>query len=203
MLEWILRRLKQAQRVDRIIVATSDNAGDDAIVRYCIDAKVSYFRGSVENVAERLCAAAEWFGVEEFVRISGDSPLIVPKIVDDVIALYRGSEVDVVTNVQRRTFPKGLSVEAIRVSALRRAQTMMQPGEAEHVTPVFYRRPQDFRIVNLTSGHEWGAIQLAVDTIDDFALVERIIAAMSRSTGALELEELVILRERCLAGAPV
>jgi spore coat polysaccharide biosynthesis protein SpsF len=146
-----------------------------------------------------LLATTEWARVDAFVRICGDSPFVDPIVVDKVIELFDVADVDLATNILVRTFPKGLSVEAIHVSALRRAQALMTDAEREHVTPAFYRCPQSFRIVGLTSGHDWGAIQMSIDTADDFLLAERMMAALERSFDRIALTELVQLRQRCLA----
>ncbi|HEX5425733.1 MAG TPA: NTP transferase domain-containing protein [Candidatus Acidoferrales bacterium] len=198
MLVHLFHRLRMAKRVDEIVVATSTENDDDAIVRLCGEIGVRHFRGPLDDVAERLAQAAEEASAAAFVRISGDSPLICPNIVDAVIALYEMEDVDLATNVQARTFPKGLSVEAIRIDALRRAQKLMRLGDAEHVTPPFYRHASQFRIVNLASGHDWGAVQMSVDTPEDFALTERMLQEMGTSTAVLEVDDLIALRERCL-----
>jgi spore coat polysaccharide biosynthesis protein SpsF len=194
----VIDRLNLAKHVKEIIVATSTARDDDAIAALCADMGVKCRRGPLDDVAERLAQTAEDARADAFVRINGDSPLMCPGIVDAVIGLYEAEHVDLATNVQTRTFPKGLSVEAIRVDALRRAQRMMRPGEAEHVTPPFYRHASEFRIANLTSGHDWGAVQMSVDTPKDFALIEKMFQEMGTSTAGLEVDELIPLRERCL-----
>jgi spore coat polysaccharide biosynthesis protein SpsF len=200
MLALLLERLRLAKRAGEIIVATSTAADDDAIARFCEGIGVKCFRGPLDDTAERLAQAAESAGAEAFVRINGDSPLISPAVVDAVIELYETQDVDLATNVQIRSFPKGQSVEMIRVEALRRAQAMMQAGEAEHVTPAFYRRAADFRIVNLASGHDWATIQMSVDTPEDFALAEKMVGEMGAPTAVLAVEDLIALRERCMSG---
>ena len=199
MLARLLDRLKVAKRVDEIMVATSTATDDDSIAQFCADIRVQCFRGPLDDVAERLAQATESVRSRAFVRINGDSPLISPAVVDAVIELYETQDVDLATNVQTRSFPRGQSAEVIRAEALRRARKMMQAGEAEHVTPAFYRRASDFRIANLTSGHDWGAIQMSVDTPDDFALTGKMFRAMGSSTAVLAVEDLIALRERCLA----
>ena len=200
MLMLVLDRLKLAKRAGEIIVATSTAADDDSIARFCADIGVQCFRGPLDDVAERLARAAERAGAEAFVRVNGDSPLMSPAIVDAMIELYETQDVDLATNVQTRSFPRGQSAEVIRVAALRRAQKMMQAGEAEHVTPAFYRCVSDFRIVNLASGHDWGTIRMSVDTPEDFALAEKMVGEMGASTAVLAVEDLVALRERCMSG---
>jgi spore coat polysaccharide biosynthesis protein SpsF len=198
MLAHLIDRLKMAKRVDDIVVATSTGSDDDAVAGLCDGMGVRCFRGPLDDVAGRLAQAAGEAGAGAFVRVSGDSPLMCPGIVDAVIALYEAGDVDLVTNVQVRTFPKGLSVEAIRIDALRRAQKMMRPGDAEHVTPPFYRHPDEFRIVNLASGHDWGAVQMSVDTVEDFVLTEKMFQEMGASTAVLDVGDLIALRERCM-----
>ena len=175
MLGWVSERVRAARRVTGIVVATSADASDDPVAAFCRQHTIDCFRGSLNEVAARLVAAAEWANTGAFVRVSGDSPLLSPDIIDDIIALFECARPDLATNVQLRTFPKGMSAEAISVEGLRRARAMMRPGEEEHVTGTFYRCPERFRIVNLTSGHDWGAIQMSVDTAEDFSLVEQML----------------------------
>lgn len=201
MLGALINRLAQARSISSIVIATSDGMDDDAITDFCRTTRTACFRGPLDNVAMRLADAAQDAGATAFARVSGDSPFMDPDLVDAVVALFERQEVDLATNVQVRTFPKGQSVEVVRVDALRRAQGMMAPGEAEHVTPVFYRRPHDFRIANLTSGHDWGAIQMSVDTPEDLMLAERMTAAVRREPGRYDVARLVALRARCLAEA--
>ncbi|MGB8182595.1 MAG: NTP transferase domain-containing protein [Stellaceae bacterium] len=199
MLAWLIERLAAARRLSGLAVATSDARDDDAVARYCDGAGVRCFRGPLDDTAERLARVSEALGAESFVRVSGDSPFMDPAIVDLVVAQF-GDGIDLASNVLKRTFPKGMSVEVVRLTALRRAQTMMRPGEAEHVTAVFYRRPEAFHIVGVESGRDWGGVQLAVDTEADFALASRVAAAMERGR-SYGLAELVALRAACLAGA--
>jgi spore coat polysaccharide biosynthesis protein SpsF len=201
MLGALIGRLAQASSISAIMIATSDRMDDDAIADFCTTTRTACFRGALDNVAARLADAAHDAGATAFARVSGDSPFMDPDLVDAVVALFERSDVDLATNVQERTFPKGQSVEVVRVDALRRAQAMMAPGEAEHVTPVFYRRSDDFRIANLASGRDWGTIQMSVDTPQDWALAERMMAAMRREPGRYDVARLVALRERCLADA--
>ena len=195
LLSRVLERVTHAQRVTRAIVATSSEPSDDAIERFCEAEGISCFRGALDDVAERCRQAAEHQAADAFVRISGDSPLIAPELIDQAIGLYDGAKLDLATNVMERSFPKGMSVEVIRVAALRRAQAMMVDGEAEHVTPPFYRRPDDFRIVNLSSGQAWGAVQLSIDTQDDFVMIEQIIAAAGDRLSDCTVADLVKLRQ--------
>ena len=201
MLGWVNERLRAAHRVTRIVVATSTTTSDDPVLAFCRHNAIDCFRGSLDDVAARLAAAAVWANSNAFVRVSGDSPLISPDVIDDIIALFECARPDLATNVQLRTFPKGMSAEAIGLEGLHRARATMRPGEEEHVTGPFYRCPERFRIVNLTSGQDWGSIQLSVDTAQDLSLAEQVLLRGAGRDAHMGVAELVDLRARCLAGA--
>jgi spore coat polysaccharide biosynthesis protein SpsF len=176
MLRWIVDRLESIDGANGVVIATSDQPHDDSIAKWCDEQALGCYRGSLENVAGRMIAAARARSAEAFVRISGDSPLIDPALVAHAIRLFELDEVDLVTNVQTRTFPKGFSVEVIRIAPLE--QTLARHGsgdDREHVTTALYRHPGDLRIVNFTSGMPVGDVQLSVDTEDDFKKVEWVL----------------------------
>jgi spore coat polysaccharide biosynthesis protein SpsF len=117
-----------------------------------------------------------------------------PALVSHALKLFEPGTSDLVTNVQVRTFPKGLSVEVIRTQSLVDQLDRVGRGDdREHVTTVFYRHPEHVRITNFESGTDAGAIQLSVDTEDDLRNVERLLAYMgprSRPMGWRQIIEL-------------
>ena len=52
------------------------------------------------------------------MRITGDNPLIDPKIVNNAIEQYSNSNCDYLTNSRDRTFPNGTEVEIFSFDAL-------------------------------------------------------------------------------------
>jgi spore coat polysaccharide biosynthesis protein SpsF len=176
MLGWIVDRLKSIDGSDGVIIATTVQPHDDSIAKWCDEQDLACYRGPLDDVAGRLIGAARACSANAFVRISGDSPLMDPALVAHAIRLFELDEVDLVTNVQTRTFPNGFSVEVIRIAPLER--TLARHGSAddrEHVTTALYRHPGDLRIVNFTSGMPVGDVQLSVDTEDDFRKVEWVL----------------------------
>lgn len=58
-LENIVFRLEQAQNLDEIIVATSEEESDNIIADYCKNEGISCYRGDLNKVADRFLGAAE------------------------------------------------------------------------------------------------------------------------------------------------
>lgn len=186
-------RIKLCRNVGPIIVATSDCCADDAIAMICEQEGIRHFRGSLDDVAGRMLSTADSVDAKAFVRLSGDSPFIDPKLVDVLSSIFQITQCDIATNVQLRTFPKGQSVEVVSVKALRKVYKNLDASDREHVTTYFYRHTNDHTIVNITSGEDMGEVQLSVDTPQEFVMAERLIATLPYPlaiTGWKELAEL-------------
>ena len=144
----VLKRVLRSNLVERTIIATSSKKTDDKLTDYLSDKKISFYRGSLENVAERMLGCAKKLGAEEFIRINGDSPLIDPMIIDKAILLNKKDNYDLCTNVLTRTFPKGQSVEIIKTEILNKHIKSFSKTEKEHVTEFFYKNANKFKIKN-------------------------------------------------------
>ena len=194
LLEYLLDRLRHYGRLKTIIVATSTEAIDTPIADYAAAQGVVCHRGSLNNVAKRLLNAAEEHALDVFVRISADSPLLDTTIVNGCLERFLGTDCDLVTNIHPRTFPCGQSVEVIRRDSLARAHLeMSEPEDFEHVTRLFYRQANRYRIENIESDTEFPSMHLAVDTPEDWQTCTAILRAMQRPHWDYGLEEVVQL----------
>jgi spore coat polysaccharide biosynthesis protein SpsF len=165
----VLDRIKLAQRAGHLIVATTDRPIDAPIVAFAAAEGVACFRGPTHDVAGRALACAESVGVSTFVRISGDSPFIDPSLLDSMMAQHDLAEAEITTNLHPRSFPPGISIEIVEVSAMRKLIAICSsPEEREHVTLHFYRNANNYRIANYASPVEQqDNVSLVVDTEDD------------------------------------
>ena len=177
LLQWTIDRVKTVKIKTDIVVATSTEITDDVIYRYCISNNINCYRGSLKNVILRFIETCNNYKASTFIRICGDSPIIDPKIIDEAIKISEENNFDVITNVAKRTFPKGQSVEIIKLSALKKLyEERLTPNEKEHVTAGFYNRKDKFSILNFESNEEkFCNMQLSVDTYQDFKKIEYLI----------------------------
>jgi len=197
MLTYLLERLARLSHDSPVVVATSTETSDDPVAAYCADTGTRCVRGPLDDVAARFLLAIEETGVDGFARISADSPLIDPAILDRALSLFAETGADLVTNVMPRSFPKGMSVEVIGSDAFRRARAeMTEAGDIEHVTPVFYRHPGDWQIEAFTHDPSLAAINLSVDTPEDFSAFERIVSHMDKPHWSYGLDDILALRAR-------
>lgn len=177
MLERVVVRLREAQLIDEIIVATTANAADDAIVTACDALGVSVSRGSEDDVLGRFANAIRQREPAACVRVSADSPFVDPEVCDMVIRRFMEADppVDYASNKLQPSFPLGLDVEVFSRGALMRAdRDAREPFERSHVTVFMYQHPALFRLLPVTNDVDLHEMRWTVDTPDDLAFAREV-----------------------------
>jgi spore coat polysaccharide biosynthesis protein SpsF (cytidylyltransferase family) len=85
LLGYLVERLTYARTVSGIVVATTTNPRDVAIVEEARKLGVECFRGSETDVLERYVQAAKANDAEIVVRVTGDNPFTDPCSIDRVV----------------------------------------------------------------------------------------------------------------------
>lgn len=174
-LELLLTRLVRSQSIDQVIVATTINSIDDCIEQLAQELGFETFRGSENDVLERLYTAAEIYGGDIIVRITGDCPLVDPAIVDSIVGLYKIGNVDYVSNTNPPTFPDGLDVEVFSFSALQRTHLEADTrSQREHVTQ-YIRESDTFSRLNFQAEHDHSELRWTLDEEADFRVIQEIV----------------------------
>lgn len=175
----VVARVGAAERIDAVVVATSDLPGDDAIEALAGAHGWTCVRGSEQDVLSRFDAAVRESGADIVVRVTSDCPLFSPRILDEMLAAFDSETTDYMsTNLPERTFPVGLDCEVMRADALLTASAeATDPYDREHVTPFLYRNPDRFRIAGHAAPRRMEDIRITLDTPEDFARLEALVAA--------------------------
>ena len=181
-LYYVINQLKHCKSIEKIIVATTTLQEDDKIAQFCIDNKISYFRGDSKNVLERHYICAEKFSLSKIIRMPSDKPLLDPEVVDEIVEIFNSNSFDYVTNFLPSTFPGGTEVEVLSFSSLKKSwEKAMLPSEKEHVTSYIYNHRDDFRIFNVVNSENLSNFRWAVDRIEDLRLVREIVSKIRKN----------------------
>ncbi len=174
-----VERTRRAATLDEVIVATTEEPADDAVVALCRARGYSCTRGSQDDVLDRYYHAAHHHHADVVVRITSDCPLIEPGIIDRAVRAFRANPCDYASNtLPPRNYPRGLDVEVFRFDALARAWREDQnPAWREHVTPYIYRHPELFKLQAVSNDVDYSHMRWTVDTPEDLAFVRKIYEA--------------------------
>lgn len=173
----VVNRLSHSKLCNKIVIATTTEPEDDKVESYCVENNFPYYRGSSENVLSRYYEAAKVFGAEIIIRITSDCPLIDPDIIDKMLEqfLSEKSNIDYMSNVFPRTFPRGLDTEIFTSEALEKSfNNAIKQNELEHVTPYIYQHPEIFKIKNFANDKDLSFHRWTVDTSEDYELIKSI-----------------------------
>lgn len=182
----IVERARAASKINDVIVATSDDPSDDPISKFCEEFGVPCFRGSERDVLDRFYQAALSRPAESVVRITGDCPLLDPQVVNHVIDGFLKQRVDYASNTILPTYPDGLDVEVMLLSALERAwKEAREPYEREHVTP-YLRTAEQFTRLSIAhpSGKSFGNLRWTLDEPKDYRFIRSVYDHLSSTCGS-------------------
>lgn len=177
MLQLQIKRIKRCKLINQIVIATTTNPDDYKIEKLAKKLKVTCFRGSEKDVLDRYYQAAKKYRATIIVRITGDNPVIDPKIICQLIKLFQTNKVDYVSNTRVQSFPIGMNAEVFSINALTSAWRGAKSAyDREHVTSFIYNPKSNFKLKDLIAKKSVRRpdLRLTVDKQADFKLVKAI-----------------------------
>ena len=175
-LKRVIQQVKKSKIVKKIVVATSKNNKDKAILKFCKREKVECYAGNLNNVVSRFNYIVKRNSYPAFLRVCADSPFLDSKLIDKFITIFKKNNFDILTNVQKRSFPKGQSIEIFGSSFfLKNYKMIKSKKDKEHVTTYFYKNSKLFNIKNITNKKNLSSINMSIDTMKDFLIAETLL----------------------------
>lgn len=177
----LLRRLRRAERLDGIVLATTTNPADDVLAGWAADEDVPCYRGSEDDVLARIVGAQRMMGADIVVHVCGDTPLADPAVIDAAVDAFLDRDCDIVSNTCEFTYPQGVDAHVFRLSDLMALErSVADPPAREHVSLYFHEHPERYRMHRLRAP---AALRdprqrLQVDYPEDLALVREIYARL-------------------------
>lgn len=176
MLEYVLKRVRQSKKINKIIVATGESKFNDGIAKICQKTRIGCFRGPENDVLDRYYKCAiENPKYNYIIRLTADNPLIDPVVIDAVIGLVeKHPEFDYASNDIIKTFPYGLCIEIFKRKVLVEAAEKAElASEREHVT-LYIKNKKKFKKGNLKSQYDFSHFRFTVDRKEDFEVFKFI-----------------------------
>lgn len=197
MLQHQIERVRRSRLISTLVIATSTDLSDDAVATLCEDLQVPVYRGSLDDVLDRMVRAAQPYRPQWLVRLTGDCPLADPAVIDEVIAAARDHDVDYASNTLEPTFPDGLDVECIRFAALEQAwREATKPSEREHVTPFVHTRPGRYKLHGVRHSSDCSALRWTVDEAADFVFVSQVFEHLYPANPEFSMQDVFDLLAR-------
>jgi len=192
----VIERVRRFSLIDDLLIATTTDPADDAIVKEAGRCGVQVFRGSEDDVVERYYRAACQARADVVVRITSDCPLIDPEVSDYTIQRFLEERPDYASNALERTYPRGLDTEVVMFSALERAwKEASEPYQRAHVMPYLYQNPDKFRLLSVKGEVDFSGYRWTLDTSEDLEFLQEVYERLDRA-GGFTWRDVVRLLER-------
>ncbi len=187
LLEHEINRLRKSKLIDKIVVATTDCAEDNATEELCKKIGVDCFRGNDTDVLDRYYKCSQKYPeYKTIIRITGDCPLIDEKVVDEVINFFNNGEYDYASNIEfgKHGYPDGINAEILTRKALEKSwKDAKLKSEREHVTLYIRNNPSLFKSGHISSKEDLSHYRLTVDNPEDFEVIKFLMETVGTDAG--------------------
>ena len=174
-LGWVIRAAEESGALDDLIVATTTEPCDDAVVAECERRNVAWHRGPIDDVLTRFVGAVDARPCDAVMRFTADCPLLDPELIRTAATIFREVPgLDHLGTGIPRTLPRGLDVEIIGTPALRRLDRIAEDHHRVHVTSYAYTHPAEFEIMGLTFAPAAADLRVTLDTEEDWELIQAV-----------------------------
>ncbi|WP_321777724.1 glycosyltransferase family protein [Sulfurimonas sp.] len=181
LLAYECERLLKSKKIDKLIIATSNDKSDDAIENFGTENNIKVFRGSLDDVLSRYYECAKEFRDKEniddlnIIRVTGDCPIIDTEVIDEVIKSFEENDCEYTSNTLTPTYPDGMDIEICTFSALEYTyKNATFKSDREHVT-LYIKNSDKFKKFNYEAKNDFSNLRLTVDEQNDFDLIKNIL----------------------------
>jgi spore coat polysaccharide biosynthesis protein SpsF len=187
-----IKRVLESTLVEDVIVATSVSSSDDELVQFLESENIKVFRGSLDNVLSRFLEISKEINPTNIIRLTGDCPLVMPKLIDEMVVQFEEKLPDYLSNSLVPSFPDGLDIEIISSEAISRLESLdLSKMELEHVTLGVYNRPDLFRVLNFSTPINRSSMRWTVDYPEDLDFVRSVYSHFTGREAIFEYEEVL------------
>jgi glutamate-1-semialdehyde aminotransferase/spore coat polysaccharide biosynthesis protein SpsF (cytidylyltransferase family) len=174
-------RIKEAKTVKEIWLATGKSKINNKLEKIFSNTKIKVFRGDDDDVLSRFVEISKISKADIIIRLTGDCPLIDPKIIDETVELLINRKADYASNILKRNFPDGLDVEVFTKQTLLKTGEFAEAGfSREHVTTYMHGlhkkkyRKGDFKKASLEYTSDFSHLRWTLDEEKDHIFIDKI-----------------------------
>jgi 3-deoxy-manno-octulosonate cytidylyltransferase (CMP-KDO synthetase) len=98
MIQWVVERVRQAGKLDAVIVATDDDRIADCVRQLALPGvQVAMTRPDHPSGTDRIAEAVQDLELDAIINVQGDEPLIDPSLIDELADVIASDEWDMAT----------------------------------------------------------------------------------------------------------
>ncbi len=188
-IRWMIDRLKQCPSIDDIIICTSTNQQDNILVEIASEEGIKVFRGSEEDVIQRLYEASKYYNVEYALNITADCPLVSLEYIDITIDKYKQTNADLIRSLE---LPHGFFLYGLKVEAMQKV-CEIKKGTNTEVWGKYFTDTALFNVLDIEIPDDLKRpdYRLTLDYPDDYEFFKRIYTHFGQYTYKKSIYEII------------
>lgn len=201
LLWYLYERMTFSKMLDKIVIATADNASNLPIIEFAKRHKIDCYAGSEEDIIDRYYQTAKRFNGRILVKITGDCPLTDPEVIDRAVRFYISNQdrFEYVSTAvgKKETYPDGLDVGVVPFKTIEKAwREIKDPFWREWMVGHFNEHPDVYRIGSVESEKNYSHLRWTVDHQEDLEFVDHIFNRLYPSKKRFLMNDILELLEK-------
>ena len=167
MIERIIQRVKKIKEYSDIVLCTSRLSQDFPLVRIAKENNISHYKGSSEDVLQRLLNAAELFEMDYFLGITADNPLFSIHHANVILDRIRSDST--LDYIYTAGMPIGVNIYGIKTKALKVICSVKQEVDTE-IWGNLINQPKIFNVkkIKVEKKYQNENYRMTLDEIKDY-----------------------------------
>jgi len=190
-LQLLINQLKKSKKISEIVLAISENPGNEFFVNFAKERKIKYILGDDTDVLDRLIIGAQYVDADIVFRVTAENPFIYWEGIDKVISDHIKGKYDfsVVEEI-----PLGSGYELINREAL---EISHAKGKKQHKSELcslyIFENKNRFKINRFkpSKNLQRPDLRLTVDNPQDLWLVRLVSQNIVNSTKPIKLLKII------------
>jgi spore coat polysaccharide biosynthesis protein SpsF (cytidylyltransferase family) len=167
----VYEQVRKSKHLHMVVVACPFN--DYKVIDLCKEYDIPYYEGSENDICSRLCLCAKNYLADWVVRIWGDSPLVDPDTIDDILKKTIDNNGDYSFTMG---VPLGQMVSVIKYSVLEECNNKLKNQEdREWFHNYFAENKSTYKVDGCAHEPDRSFVNLSVDTEDDLNRIRKIM----------------------------
>lgn len=190
MLDFLIQYVKTQKVIDEVYLCTSKESVDDILEDVALRNNIKIYRGSPDEVIERMLTVGAIENADVLIRITGDNPFTAAELINHQVQFLLDENLDY---VRVTDLPVGATAEVFTHNALKRCNELMDPKVSEYLM-LYLFEPNNFKCgVIKAFEKDFSAYSLTVDNPDDLVRTKMILDKLGfeRNLSTVNLSEIL------------
>jgi len=185
--EHLIDRLKKANLP--IVLCTSINPDDKALVEMAEKEGIESFQGSEEDKLDRYLKAAEEYGIDFILVVDGDDIFCDPEYIQKIVEKFRETNADF---IMAKGLPLGATAFGVKKDALAKVCELKKEDDTEVWGGYFTETDMfDDQYVEAEQDVRYPELRMTLDYQEDFDFFKRIFDELGQDFSLKQTVELV------------